>query len=503
VSNDLPVGWAKTNVGSLGTYINGRGFCKNEWKTSGLPIIRIQNLNTPDAPFNYSDKEHEQQYRVENGDLLVSWAASLGVYLWERGPAWLNQHIFRVEVLEQYVSKRYLFFALKHALAGLFQKTHGSGMVHITKDRLESYPLLLAPRNEQERIVSKIDQLFSNIEDGERALERAQKQVERYRQSVLKAAVTGELTREWREKNKGSLESGEALLTRILKAHRAAWEKSELAKMKAKGQKPANDAWKSRYRASHEIVTDFLNALPAGWAKIRIDVAGEVQLGRQRAPQHHAGKHMRPYLRVANVFEEFIDASDVMTMNFTPYEFLNYKLENGDILLNEGQSKELVGRPAIFNGEVPNACFTNTLVRVQVNSGVLKEYALMVFLHYMKSGLFQKIATITTNIAHLGAGRFAGMSFPLPSLQEQKEIVSQVESRMTANRLMTQELVRQRRRLISLRQSVLKSAFSGQLVLQDPNDEPASVLLEHIATERAQTQKKAVPTKGRRKKATT
>lgn len=83
---------------------------------------------------------------------------------------------------------------------------------------LSAYPAHLPPYGEQVRIASRIDELFSRIEEGGRALERAQKLVERYRQSVLKAAVTGELTREWREKHKGNLEPGEALLARILKA---------------------------------------------------------------------------------------------------------------------------------------------------------------------------------------------------------------------------------------------------------------------------------------------
>jgi len=94
------------------------------------------------------------------------------------------------------------------------------------------------PSNEQKRIVSKIDELFSSIEDGERALERVRKLVERYRQSVLKAAVTGELTRAWRDRHAGELEFGEALLTRIIEARRKAWEKSELGKMKQRASDP-------------------------------------------------------------------------------------------------------------------------------------------------------------------------------------------------------------------------------------------------------------------------
>src|SRR6185437_4842046 len=102
---------------------------------------------------------------------------------------------------------------------------------------------------------------------------------------------------------------------------------------------------------------DALPPLPKGWCWARVDAVGEVKLGRQRSPEHHQGKHMRPYLRVANVFEDRIDLSNVLEMNFTPKEFETFRLRYGDILLNEGQSLEWVGRPAMFRGELPGACF--------------------------------------------------------------------------------------------------------------------------------------------------
>lgn len=338
----------------------------------------------------------------------------------------------------------------------------------------------------QRRIVSKLDELFSRIADGEQALARVQKLVERYRQSMLKAAVTGELTREWREKRKAAgepVESGAALLERILAARRAAWEQVELAKFAAKGKTPTNDAWKQKYQEPGDVVTDCVGDLPSGWQRVRVDAVGEVQLGRQRAPAHHTGNYMRPYLRVANVFEECIDTTDVMSMNFTPDEFVIYALKDGDILLNEGQSKELVGRPAIYRSELPGSCFTNTLVRFRATQAVLPEFALIVFLHYMKSGHFQNIAKITTNIAHLGAARFAEMSFPVPPMDEQREIVRQVNMQSMAIAQFLSDVSSRRKYVDGLRQSILKSAFSGQLVPQDPNDEPASVLLERIAAE--------------------
>jgi type I restriction enzyme S subunit len=139
------------------------------------------------------------------------------------------------------------------------------GQQRVPPDFIRDAHLPLAPSNEQRRIVSKIEQLFSRIGDGEHALEQVQKLVERYRQSVLKAAVTGELTREWRQKQKVELESGDALLQRILKARREAWEKAELDKMKAKGQKPANDKWKHNYQEPSPTDTTDLPELPEGW----------------------------------------------------------------------------------------------------------------------------------------------------------------------------------------------------------------------------------------------
>jgi type I restriction enzyme S subunit len=137
---------------------------------------------------------------------------------------------------------------------------------------------------------------------------------------------------------------------------------------------------------------------------------------------------MRPYLRVANVFENRINTSDVLQMNFTPAEEKRYRLVEGDILLNEGQSRELVGRPAMFRGEVPGACFQNTLVRFRARDGLVDpRYALSVFRYYLRAGFFQAVCKWTTNIAHLGAERFASMPFPLAPPSEQKRIANKVD----------------------------------------------------------------------------
>lgn len=162
-----------------------------------------------------------------------------------------------------------------------------------------------------------------------------------------------------------------------------------------------------------------------GWPTIRVDEAGDVQLGRQRAPKYQTGKFTRPYLRVANVFEDRLDLSDVLSMDFHEKDYERYKLEYGDILLNEGQSTELVGRPAMWRDEIEHCCFQNTLVRFRAyHERVYPEYALAVFLDSLRRGAFARVSSKTSSVAHLGAARFAAMDFPLPPKELQERYVT-------------------------------------------------------------------------------
>ena len=193
---------------------------------------------------------------------------------------------------------------------------------------------------------------------------------------------------------------------------------------------------------------------------------------------------MRPYLRVANVFEDRLDLDDVKQMNFTPGEFVIYELRYGDILLNEGQSPELVGRPAIYRGEIPGCCYQKTLLRFRSFAVVLPSFALSVFRAYLHSGRFRRGANITTNIAHLVAERFSPIEFPLPPAAEQEAIVEAVEDQLSVIDHLEADLDAKLKSAQALRQSILRHAFTGKLVPQDPNDEPASELLKRIAAKR-------------------
>ncbi|HVL40462.1 MAG TPA: restriction endonuclease subunit S [Fimbriimonadaceae bacterium] len=234
------------------------------------------------------------------------------------------------------------------------------------------------------------------------------------------------------------------------------------------------------------IITQTSSTLdpPQHWKVATVADAGSVGLGLQRSPKRHSGPNMRPYLRVANVFEDRIDDSDVMSMDMTDAEWERFKLRDGDVLLNEGQSPELLGRPAIYRGDPPDVAFTNSLIRFRASDEVDPEWALLVFRSHMHNRRFMRESQITTNIAHLAAGRFKTVEFPIPPFEEQRARVAEARGRLEACSRLRSEVATARKRAGTLRRSILAAAFLGHLVPQDPHDEPASVLLERIGAER-------------------
>lgn len=202
--------------------------------------------------------------------------------------------------------------------------------------------------------------------------------------------------------------------------------------------------------------------VPSSWLVTTVGDVGRVDLGRQRHPDWHQGPDMRPYLRVANVFEDRLDLRDVKSMDFSAVGD-RFTLQAGDVLLNEGQSPELLGRPALYRGEDAPMAFTNSLLRFRAGHLVLPEWALLVFRRHMHSGRFRREARITTNIAHLSAARLKAVEFPVPSLTEQSKICLRAEELLSDVEHAAGAVSLLRRRRAVLRSEVLKSAFSGGL----------------------------------------
>ena len=140
--------------------------------------------------------------------------------------------------------------------------------------------------------------------------------------------------------------------------------------------------------------------------------------------------------------------------------------------------------PAIYRAEIPDCCFQNTLVRFKASPDVIPEYALYVFRAWLRAGEFRKVARWTTTMAHLGAERFGAMPFPLRPKASQQAIVEHLDASLSSIAHLAGEITRASARAARLRQAILKKAFEGKLVPQDPSDEPASVLLQRIRSTR-------------------
>jgi type I restriction enzyme S subunit len=488
----IPASWAWATMGQLASIVGGGTPDTNvathfggdiPWVTpADLSGYRAKLLEGGSRRLSASGLKNSAARLLPAGALLLSSRAPIGYVAIAANAIATNQG-FKSFVLAPGLLPDFYYYYLQHAKPLLNDLASGTTFLEISAKNAAQIPAVAPPFNEQVRIVETLEELLSDQDAATAALRRVKQKLVLYRAAVLKAAVEGDLTAEWRAQNP-DVEPASVLLEQILVERRRRWEEDQLARFEKKRREPPKD-WRRRYKSAVEPDICGLRVLPRGWCWATVDQAGDVRLGRQRAPQHHHGMHMRPYLRVANVFEDRLDLADVKQMNFTPAEFRTYELHPGDILLNEGQTPDLVGRPAMYQGEIPECCYQKTLLRFRAGVGVVPRFALTVFRAYLNNGRFKKSANITTNIAHLAAERFVPIEFPLPPAAEQEAIVDVVETHLSVVDHIEADVQAKLRSAQQLRQAILRHAFVGQLVRQHPDDEPASELLKRIAQARA------------------
>ncbi len=179
--SDMPCRWESVYIGDAMALVNGRAFKPADWSTTGVPIVRIQNLNDPSAPYNYCSFSVDKRFYIDTGDLLLSWSGtpgtSFGAFIWNGGRAVLNQHIFRCEPRGQAFFVPYLRLAINSRLSKMIERAHGGvGLRHITKGKLQGLRLTLPPLAEQHRIVAKVDELMG-LMDRLEAARRSRKAV--------------------------------------------------------------------------------------------------------------------------------------------------------------------------------------------------------------------------------------------------------------------------------------------------------------------------------------
>ncbi len=318
------------------------------------------------------------------------------------------------------IYNEYAYYYLRSKYLEINTNAKGTGIPHVNPDLLWNYLFPIPPIQEQYRIVQKIEEIFSEIDKGIEYLQTAKEQLKVYRQAVLKVAFEGKLT--------GAVNR---------------WETGKLGKV--------------------------------------ADVSG----GITKNAKQNANKPLHPYLRVANVYANKLDLTDVQCIGADENEYNKTLLKKGDLLFVEGNgSKAQIGRVAIWNGEIKGCLHQNHIIKARPLEKLLSKYCMYFFLSRGGRNQIESVAVTTSGLYTLSITKVKNLELPIPSLEEQHQIVQEIESRLSVCEHMEKAIEKEIVQAESLKQSILKEAFEGRLVPQDPDDEPAAVLLERIRKEK-------------------
>ena len=335
-----------------------------------------------------------------------------------------------------------------------------------------SFPL--PPLAEQHRIVAELEKQLTRLDASVAALRRARANLKRYRASVLKDACEGRLvpTEASLARAEGrEYEHAGQLLQRILQERRIQWELQE--KRRGAYKEPATPD------------TSALQELPVGWVWSTVEQLAKIQGGIQKQPKRTPISNAYPFLRVANVLRGSLYLDEIHQIELFPGELEKLRLVAGDLLVVEGNgSPSQIGRMATWSGEIEDCVHQNHIIRVRTAPGILHSFVELYWNSPEGSHNVLSVASSTSGLYTLNVTKVGTMPIPLPPLAEQICIVAEVEHRLSVVQQAEAAVDANLRRAERLRQSVLKRAFEGKLVPQDPNDEPASVLLERIQMER-------------------
>ena len=421
---DIPDSWEWVRVRNCTELFNGRAFKPSDWTITGLPIVRIQNLNDEKAPFNYYDKLVDKDVHLYGGELLFAWSGtpgtSFGAHIWRDQEAVLNQHIFKLLFDETAIFKPYYMYALNQRVGNLIKAAHGSaGLQHVTRGVFESTLIPLPPFAEQIRIVEKLNVLFpivdhySNAYDNLNNLQAAFP--EALKKSILQEAVQGKLVPQ-----DPSDEPAEALLERI----RA--EKQWLIK-EGKIKKDKHESIIFRRDNSHYEKLDGMERciddelpfeIPESWAWVRWGaIAESIQYG-YNAPAKQEGRIRM--VRISDIHENTVAWSSVPFCDIDDSDIPTYLLQANDILF--ARTGGTVGKSFLVS-EVPcESIYAGYLIRTRYSSLLCPQY----LKYFMESPLYwQQLKSGTTATAqpNCNGQTLAKMLLPLPPANEQLRIV--------------------------------------------------------------------------------
>lgn len=406
----VPEGWREVRVDDVAAVVGGGtpsrsnpDFWSNEvhWATpSDITSLRGRYISRTGSQISAAGLAASAATVLPAGSVLMTSRATIGSWAINAVPMATNQG-FQSLVPRPETDTRFLAYAISNLKPEFVRLAAGSTFLEISRRSVGGVRFICPPLPEQR----KIAEILSSVDD---AIEATQAVIDQLQ--VVKKALMAEL------------------LTRGIPGRHSRFRRTEIGEV------------------------------PAGWEVMRIGDAGAVDAGKAKNPNETG--HRRPYLRAANVFDGELRLDDVAEMVFSDGEFRRFELASGDLLLNEGQSLELVGRCAQYRGECGRpVAMQNALLRFRAGAPVNTDFAEQYFRYCQQSGRFAAVATKTTSIAHLGLKRFADMSMPIPPLGEQAQIarvLRDFDTRLAAERAAMAATM-------GLKSSLLAALLSGDI----------------------------------------
>lgn len=467
----LPKGWEKTTLGEIsivkmGQSPNGKSY--NKEKEGYLLIGGASDLgNIYPSPKQYTN---EATKLSKTNDIIICIRATIGRLNLSDKVYCLGRGVAGIEVNAN-VEAKFIWYSLMNSEAYLLKNSTGTTFQQISSPTLKKLPIIYPTSKEtQQAIVNKIESLFDEIDEGIGRLKTAAQQIQQYRQSLLKNAFNGELTKEWRSKHADTLPSENELLAQIQTTREqhhaqqlADWQTavSQWEQNGKEGKKPSKPSTLKKLESIEKLNEIELTELPNGWFWERL---GLMTLGVEygtSAKSQPEGKV--PVLRMGNMQNGKIDWTDLVYSD-NDEEIKQYSLKKGDVLFNRTNSPELVGKTSIIETD-EKAIFAGYLIRINHLTEITDGRYLTYFLNSMiakKYGNFVK--TDGVNQSNINGQKLINYPFVFCSLEEQKEVANILEQKLTACDQLAAELAKQLKQAELLKQAVLKAAFSGSLL---------------------------------------